>query len=84
MVDIGPQNSGITAPTWHRRQHQLHPVVQCRTPATDTQQIVPLTISFYDPHYLLQSTEHERKKRPVFHSLPEPNRAWLLVVYFSR
>ena len=22
--------------------------------------------------------------RPVFHRLPEPNRAWLLVVYFSR
>jgi len=22
--------------------------------------------------------------RPVFHGLPEPNRAWLLVVYFSR
>ena len=23
-------------------------------------------------------------KRPVFHRLPEPNRTWLLVVYFSR
>jgi len=27
---------------------------------------------------------HAWMKRPVFHRLPEPNRAWLLVVYFSR
>jgi len=26
---------------------------------------------------------YNRYKRPVFHRLPEPNRAWLLVVYFS-
>ena len=28
--------------------------------------------------------KHVRNNRPVFHDLPEPNRAWLLVVYFSR
>jgi len=29
-------------------------------------------------------THREKHIRPVFHRLPEPNRAWLLVVYFSR
>ena len=27
---------------------------------------------------------YDNHLRPVFHRLPEPNRAWLLVVYFSR
>ena len=30
------------------------------------------------------SNENGCIERPVFHRLPEPNRAWLLVVYFSR
>jgi len=43
-------------------------------------------ISFADLNLTGPNVDHPWNgvNRPVFHSLPEPNRAWLLVVYFSR
>jgi len=46
--------------------------------------------AFFKVHDMKQSAFSELWRmekeniRPVFHRLPEPNRAWLLVVYFSR
>jgi len=58
-----------------------------------------LTLVIFGMHFsanLLTTTEKQKQNRekktanntinlrPVFHRLPEPNRVWLLVVYFSR